>query len=258
MAQNIVGKIPDFTEDTPSPEVVVEEGKETIAEEVIVEEKVTPEPPAEKPAGNSVDTVVPSQGQDLEVAKNALQKEILELRKDISELRGQRREIKQDQLLKAEEQLDELKDLHPEDVTVIDRVLKAKGYLSKEDANKMFYDAVKNEELNKFLERYPEYKPENDLNDQNWSALQKELGFYKMPSDPHLVTQVLERAHRGISKAPSGLSAPQKRQITVASHGGGGAQRPSTNAKSFDPSKRAMLAQGGFTEEDIRAMESKL
>lgn len=261
MAQQIVGKIPDFTEEIPAPEPVQEEVKET--EEVIpdVIETETPAPPAEKPLDEIQVGTEPSHVVETPEAKAiaGLQQERVNLLKEISELRGQKREIKQDQLAAVNKQIDELKDLHPDDVNVIDRVLRAKGYMTAEEAKGMFYENVRQTELNKFLERYPEYKPENDPGDANWSALQRELGYYAKPSDPYKITEILERAHRMVVKVPSGPSLPaQQRRLEVASHGSGGAQRPSPSGKTLDPDKRAMFRQGGWSEEEIANMEKRL
>lgn len=262
MAQNIVGQIPEFTGDAPSEEKVIEEVKEPVVEPA-AEEKDTPELPAEKPDGEPIadtkEPIVVVQETEEHKALTGLQEERVKLLKEIADLRGQRREIKQDQLIKVEQQIDELKDLNPDDVTLIERVLRSKGYVTKEESNKMFYKAVETEELNRFLDKYPEYKPENDPNDINWSTLQKELGYYRMPTNPKQITEILERAHRAVVKVPSGPSIPaQKRQIQIASSGAGGAQRPSSNGITLDSDKKSMLKQGGFSDEDIKAMEGRL
>ena len=281
MAQNIVGQIPEFTPDESFPEKKEERGENTteevkqpVADKAAVEEKETPEPPAEKPAAQletgpdtkkeePLQPVVPGIS-DLEKAVNGLQEERTKLLKEISELKGQRREIKQDQLDKVEKQIDDLKDLHPDDVSVIERVLRSKGYVTKEESQHMFYEAVKQEELEKFLAKYPEYKPENDPNDTNWTTLQREIGLYAVPRDPRMWTGILERAHRGVVKVPtisdrtSSNPAIQKRQIEVAGVGGGGAQRSSSSVTTLSPDKRAMLERGGWSEEEIKKIETRL
>ncbi len=283
MAQNQIGKIPDFTVDDGGPQassgtpvitdggVVEEEDVESTsqpADETAVEETETPEPPAEKP-DDGVATVVESTTdapkvdiQELQKTIAGLQEDRAKLIKDLVDLRGQKREIKQEQINRVDQHIDELKDLNPNDVDLIEKVLRAKGYVNKTEANQMFYKAVENEELNKFLEKYPEYKPENDPNDLNWTQLNKELALFKLPTDPKLIGQILERAHRGIYKAPSGPTntpiSVQKRKIEIASQGHGGGQRPSPNtAKVFDADTRSMLRNGGFTEEDIADMEGR-
>ncbi len=165
--ENTIGTIPEFTSDeTHVSELIPEEVKP----EETPEETETPALPAEKPDETVVEeSPAPSQ-DEIDRAEQGLQHELVRLRKDIAELRGQKREIKQEQINTVQAQIDELKDMHPDDVATIDRVLRAKGYMTKPEADKMFYEAVKGEELNKFLERYPEYKPENDPDDANWAS----------------------------------------------------------------------------------------
>lgn len=253
MAHPTIGEIPAFTDEGNLP---IEEVKELPIEVI---EKETPELPAEKPTEDEiVGETAPLQSDTQEKAIVALQDERVKLLKEISELRGQRRDIKQEQLQKVETQLDELKDLHPEDVATIERVLRSKGYMTKEEQSTMLYETVKNEELSKFLDKYPEYKPENDPNDINWQSLQKEFALYKMPSNPRLLTEILERAHRALPKAAGKPVAPElKRRVEIASVGGGGTQK-SSSTQSLSPERKEMLRNGGFTEDDIKAMEARL
>ena len=255
MPGQTVGKIPDFTTDD-SVAIGQEEVKE-VTDEVIEPEKETPSaPPAEeKPA-----PLLDQGSEDTEAQRKiqALEEQRVKLLKEISELRGQRREIKQEKLLQVDEQIQEMKDVHPEDAAIVEKVLRAKGYIRKDEAHQMFYDSVKQEELSKFLSKYPEYKPENDQNDLNWSALQRELGYYKMPSDPHAVGEILERAHRAVARVSSDpIPQAKKRQLEVAGVGAGGVQR-SSSKKTLDPRYRQELERGGWSEEEIKRIESNL
>jgi len=247
MAQQI-GSIPEFTEDTAVPPEEVKEAPESVETE-------TPDLPADKPGTESAE--VPSQTDEQARAIEALQKQRTELLKEIQELRGTRREIKQEQLKSVETQIDELKDVHPDDLNLIEKVLRSKGYLTKEEQGKMLYESVKTEELAKFLDKYPEYKPENDPNDVNWQTLQREFGLYKMPENPRQIGELLERAHRSVPKVGTRTLPEQKRRVEIASVGGGGVQQTSSQ-KSFSPEKIAMFKAGGFSDEDIKQMEARL
>ena len=256
---NTIGKIPEFEGgDDSTKETGVEEVKEAPQETGGGEKETTTEPPAEKEPAS--ETGVDTEGIARQIqGLNAEREKLLE---DIKELRGQRRDLKKGELFnieqKIEEKADELKDLHPDDVATVEKILKAKGYVTKDESNKMFYDAVKQEELNKFLEKYPEYKPENDPNDVHWSAVKRELGYYRMPDNPHLIGEVLERVHRAISKPISDRDASvKKRQVEVASTGAGGVQR-SSSGKSLPSRYREELSRGGWSEEEIRNIENKL
>ena len=256
----VVGSIPEFTKDeSPVVERVLEEVKEPVVEET-PEQTETAELPAEKP-DTEQKPVVDTSELEKDKAITGLQEERVKLLKEISELRGTRRELKQEQLQKVEAHLDELKDVNPDDAAIIDRVLRAKGYVTKDEASKMFYQAVQQEELAKFLDKYPEYKPENDLNDVNWSAFNREIAHFKLPNDPHQIREVLERAHRLVPRVPkvqSGQSIPAKvRAVQTASVGSGGTQRSSSHGK-LDPEKLAHLRAGGWSEEEIKNIEAKL
>ena len=257
MPENVIGKIPDFnTDDTASPaQEGTEEVKETPGEEPEEPEKEIPSklPVEEKPA--------PSGSDNTEVFKQVqgLQAEKEKLLGEIKELRGSRREIKQEEIKQVQKQMDDLKDLNPGDVEIIDRILNSRGVVSSEKANEMFYNYVVEEEKNKFLEKFPEYKPENDPNDINWNALQRELGLYRKPTDPHLIATLLQRAHQAIQKVPSDQGiAQKKRQAEVAGVGGGGAQRSSSKRYTLDPQKRQALENGGWSEEEIKKIEQNL
>ena len=267
MAQAL-NMVPEFTQDTlpaiqvPSQEV---DNGSTQADdsqpETSEEEKETPSvpPTEEKPAGEQ--PVQDIRVEQLETSVQALQEERAKLLRDLADLRGQRRELKQEQVNKIDQQLEDLKDVNPEDIQVIEKVIRSKGYVPKEEINKMFYESVKNEELAKFLVKYPEYKPENDSKDINWSALQKELGYYRMPENPHLVGEVLERAHRGISGLRISSDrdiAIKKQQLELAGKGGGGIQRSSSGGKTLTPQQRRVYEDGGWSEEEIKAIEVRL
>lgn len=255
--ENVVGIIPEFT--SPESERGIKEAKEATTEEVVEEEKETPaEPPAvEKPA--EINAEIGADTGELTKQVQGLQTEREKLLKEIQDLRGTRREIKQVELGKVEEKLDELKDLHPDDIKVIEKILRAKGYITKDEASKMTYDNVKQEELDKFLVKYPEYKPENDKNDINWNALQRELGYYRMPTDPHRIEEILERAHKTIQKVSSGQDITEKKQkIQTAGVGAGGIQGPSSIKKSLSPRAKEELSRGGWSDEDIKKIEGRL
>lgn len=261
MAQK-VGKIPEFTDET-SVNQEETEVKETEAQAPAPDEKDTQPPPVEKPATeeSGEDTQEPSK-EELLTAVEKLKGEKTQLLKDIKELRGSKREIKQEQLRQVEQHIDDLKDLHPDDVAIIDRVLRSKGYMTKDEAGKMFYEAVKQEELDKFLAKYPEYRPENDPDNIRWGAFErqiekeKDLG-YSLPKNPHLIGAFLERVHSAIAPKGTADRASVQRRIQVAGVGAGGSQQSVTPAQ-LDPERRAILVRGGWTEEDIKRIESRL
>lgn len=269
---DVVGQIPEFTTDEP-----VETGSEGVIKdtnEQFVEETETPtEHPAEpteetqeeeKPADNGEDTEQPEIPEDVlnkAVAKatEGLRGEIVDLRNKLAQATGNDRKLIQQQITQAEGKIDELKDVNPEDISLIEKVLQSKGYMTKEEVERREYESVKNQVLNNFLEKYPEYKPENDPDDMNWKALTGELSLYAAPKDPRKYADILERARQGTGKVVSDPSIPaKKRAIQVASAGGGGTQRSSSNGKTLSPQERLQYEQGGWSEEEINQIEKNL
>lgn len=260
MPEEIVGQVPGFTEDTPLDKTGTEVNgeKETPTENLpsetkpakeTSEEKVTSE---ETPGDDTKDT------DALQQAVQALEQEKENILKDIVDLRGERRDLKEKKVEKIEEEIDELKDLHPDDIAVIDRVLKAKGYVQKTEMRKEIYEDVKQQEVNKFLKDFPEYKPENDASDSNWNALQKEMAFYALPKNPRMIGSLLKKAHKALKPFSEGSTKTetQKKQLQTAGVGSGG-KGSSSSLKSFDPDKVASLSRGGFTDEEIKNILSK-
>lgn len=251
---NSVGTVPEFDSDSTVPvEEVVQPTPE--AEEIIesapegTETPAVPPPAIEPP----VDDVLVKQVEGLAREKALLLEEI-------KSLRGDKREIKQEQIHRVDQQIDSsLTDVNPDDVTVIEKVLRAKGLITKEEAQGMFYESVKQEEIGKFLERYPEYKPENDPNNINWNALNREIEIFRRPDDPRQLASILERAHKNIAKAPTTNVQVQRQRVSVAGLGSGGVQRTvSTASRSkVTPEMEERYRQGGWTDEDIAKLKGK-
>ena len=251
-----VGKLPEFTDDAS-----VEKEQEVTPEKEVTEEKETPSPQEEKPASEpSDDTAESEKLSSLEKAVESLQKEKLTLLKAVKELKGTRRELKQQRLEAVDQHLDDLKDMHPEDVSAIERVVRGKGYMTKEEASLMFYKTVQQEELDKFLNKFPEYKPENDPDNILWEAFErqvtkeKEIG-YSLPKNPHLIGVFLERVHQSLSPKIRSDQAAAKRRIEIAGVGSGGSQE-SSSPRRLDERYRSKLI--GFSDDDIKKIEERL
>jgi len=256
---NQIGKIPEFTQDEPATEV---KNEEAIPQETLpLEEKPVEEPipagaqEAVKPEGEAINedtSVLKSQLSALEAQKKAILDEIVELR-------GQRRTLKEAELGKVEAKIEkvqeEIPDVNPDDVRVIEKIARARGFISKDDVNKMFYEKVKQEVIDDFLNKYPEFKPENDPNDAKWNALQKEVSWYKMPENPRMIATLLDRARKVIVPTGEQNTTTVKKQLSTASIGSQGVQR-SSQVNPINPDLRANLH--GFDEEDIKKISKRL
>ena len=270
MPKEIVGTIPEFSDGgtlSPKEEAGTEEVKETLVEtpekgdnieDVIVEKETPPALPAEtKPVEEDTKLQdentkeVGTDNQGLLSQREKLLAEIRDLRLDRRELRGQKKEP-----LIVEQKQDTLDDIDPEYAKTIERVIKAKGYVTKDESNRTSYDSVKKVKLDEFLDKYPEYKPENDPEDINWNSLQKELSFYKMPSDPHSFEKVLAKAHSAISSPAKGGRTTNPKKLETARLGGGGEKRPSSQTKRLTDTQKNVYRNGGWSEEEISDLET--
>ena len=272
MADNKIGKVPEFTSDsapvdppetepevTTTPESGVEptdtgadKGAETQPQPSEVE-KTAPEPERE-PEGDTADV-----RQELDKEIEGMREARRELIQEIQDLRGQKREAKQAEIEKVEKEIDKLEDINPDDVGLIERVLRAKGYVAKPDVDNMFREARKQEEISKFFKEFPEYSEDNDPDRRKFGPLLREVSLYKEPGDPAMWATIFRRAHQTLSgnKRPSGGSTiVKKRQAELAGVGAGGAQ-PSSSVEPFSVEKRMILRQGGWSDEDIQRMEQR-
>ena len=278
--ENKIGKTPEFTEDTPSEELgkkVSGQSPEEIAENPAIKEKETPsEPPAEEKPADEQPKEVPS--EDIGVLKEKLRDELRqelktevekevhglrdakkELILELGELRGERRRAKEAEIREVQDKIDDLKDLHPQDVEIVERILQAKGYVAKRDIDKMLYESRKQEEIAKFLSEFREYSEENDLDRKRFDPLLKEVSLYKEPEDPKMWGTLLRRAHKALTgtQTTDDRAIPvKKQQLKVAGVGAGGSQR-SSSVSPFDEKKRQRLSDGGWSEEEIRGMEQR-
>ena len=161
----------DSVEESKTEEKEMKTPSELPAEEKSAEENPEEDNPSEEIADGEVNK--------LQQQLTGLTGEKSKLLGEIRELRNERRGLKgQDTFdVKQEQKVDELKDVHPEDIALIEKVNKAKGYTSKEEVELLLYDRVEQEQISSFLEKYPEYKPENDTSDTKWENLQQEVSL---------------------------------------------------------------------------------
>ncbi len=247
-------------------------GEETPGVEVPEETEEAEEP--------SVDT---EQGvEPLIVKKEELEKQIQELERQTQGLEGERlRKLREVQELRTEKRdivptKEEIKDVedevllegvNPDDVKLIEKVLKAKGYVRKEDAAKLAeekvqgitYEQSQKAYMQDFLNKHPEYKPENDPGDVMWRKLQDELSLYAVPQDATKIPTILERAHGSIAPTPVGGEKPEviKKRLETAGLGAGQGKKSSpSTSPALTPQQVEEYRRGGWSEEEIKKMQN--
>jgi len=271
MPKETVGKIPEFDDGgAPAPSTGKEEVKETDVEETPVEETETPAElpaetkPTEEPVETPVEPVVETDvGEDADKLKNELEglrREREGIMTEIVGLRKDRRILKEEPETPVTVVEDPLKGVHQDDIATVEKIVKAKGYVKKDDVLKENYQTLKQDATDEFLEAFPEYKPENDKNDTLWNSLSKQLKlYYREPErDGHykkIMFEILKKAHQDISKPISEQGTDTKKRIETAGAGGGG-KPSSSSAKPVDmhSDKAEHLRQGGWSEEEIKVI----
>lgn len=258
-----IGNVPEFTNDegvSASEESSEQEVETTPGEETPTEAATANEPSEEEEKELPADDENDEKGK-LESELAGLRSERSRLIGDLKNLRGERREIKQREIEavddKIEQAADDLKDVHDDDVKLIERVIRAKGYVSQSEIGKMLFKAKKEEVISKFLHDFPEYKPENDPENKKWGTLLQEVSLYREPGDVDQFDALLRRAHRlsSIASSSEPTIAVKKHQAEVAGAGSGGTRRSApTNRLS------GMLEQHmqGYTPEEIAEMQKRL
>ena len=177
---------------------------------------------------------------------------------------------------KAQEKPD-ISKFRKEDVEYFEQLASALGYAKGEDIEQRekqswqrSYETVKREEIVKFLDAHPEYKPENDSQDLRWNAVKAEFYLYKLPEDPRNFGKLLDRAHRAVTG--TSLSADSKKIVEIlakkkaasaaqASSGGGGTGgEKASGVKSKRMERLSQLAKqgalSGYSEKELEEMFS--
>lgn len=272
MANQVIGSIPEFTNDGGEPSEELKAPAFSAGEpleeapmggETQEETETLSEPPTE----NIPDEAVESQPVDnTGELKNELLTEIEGLRDarkeliyELKDLRGQKRELKEQELKAVDDKIDDLNDLNPDDVILIDRIIKAKGYVAKEEVDKRFFEEKKNAQIDKFFKEFPEYNETNDPDKKKFAPLLAKLSMFREPKTLDEFNEFLRLAHTSLSgnKVSSGRTAAiRQQQVKTAGVGAGGVQRPSS-VEPFNAEKRAMFRAGGWSEEDIARMEKQ-
>ncbi len=269
---------PEFTGETE-----VKEPKDKLPEEELSEEeKETPEESStlEKPDEDieKEEKIVDDsekereiQGLEKELGElgkdtYGLDEKILDLRQRIVDKRTERREKRE--LTKEIETIvpegDTLEDIDPESKKIVERVLKAKGYVPLSEIEKKTYQRGHKKAEKEFFSKHPEYLPENDPNDTLYNALKNELTDFVQPSDSDKIPILFEKAHEQVLKrfstrfkvqSPTSDAAKQERLKKAGLGGGlGSGATPSTKDSKITQKQVEILRMSGWSEDDIKEL----
>lgn len=184
------------------------------------------------------------------------------LRLEITKLRGQIRE--KNSITPPSKDVDNnlvSKGYHPEEIKKVKELLNDLGYVNKDEIQK----SEKQKVIDSFINKHPEYLPQNDKDDVLWNAVNNEFnsGFYNNRSDnPVVISKILEDIHAKLNSSKSNKTvnqaaiSAQQAKIKSAGVGNSGVQPPtSTKSKTIDPNVRAFLKD--FTDEELADISSK-
>ena len=152
----------------------------------------------------------------------------------------------------------------PEEINALKEVLpalaKEMGFVRQDEIAGNTYAEKSQEVLDSFLEKHPEYLPENDKDGTLWGAFKTEYGLYKQPSNPKDFQKIFERVHRDVFgiKPAAGLTKVNaaREKASVASHAGASSQ-PSVAARrgTVAPQGLRLDMLKGFSPEELADLE---
>ena len=214
-----------------APEPVEEKVEEVKTEEAPEEEKKEEEAPVEeKPA-----TVKLSDGVEVPVSELVAgymkgadyTRKTMELADLRRQLAVQPKEVKPEPVVED----DVLKDVPPEETARLTKVLKAMGYVKKDELIAERQQETVASVDKSFFDAHPEYKPVNDSNDVKYKALLAELGDYNL-TDVSKRAAILEKAHKQVAAKFHGEGKPMTAPKVVTSAATGSKASVSVPAKT--------------------------
>lgn len=243
------------------------EAKDGEVEDDQVESSATEEP-SEKEEVISEDTeektVTDSPAESTGVLENkrinALSLEEKRLRDSIVELRKERRSVKEEKVII--DKVETLEGVNPDDVALIEKVIRAKGFVRKDEISAMSHQEKLENYKDAWLQAHPEYLPENDPDDVKWSALKSHVdAYFKAPSNPKEIEKILDLAHLMVSpkrslsvKEPASAQSAKEKLKSSSAAAGGGQTKSTVTQKSSKASIDPGLLQHlqGFSEEELK------
>ncbi len=152
----------------------------------------------------------------------------------------------------------------PEEIAALREVLptlaQEMGYVRQDELAGATYAEKSQEVLDGFLEKHPEYLPENDKDGLLWKAFTAEYGLYKQPSNPKDFAKIFNRIHTdvmGIKPAgPLPKVNAQQEKTKVASHAGASSKGSSSGNRAEKPSATGLRTDmlKGFSDEEKAEM----
>lgn len=147
----------------------------------------------------------------------------------------------------------------PEELAALREVLPViageMGFVRKDEIAGSSYTEKVQEELDGFMEKHPEYSPENDPDGTQWNAFKNEFGQFKQPANPRDYRRLFERVHQTVFGIQAGGPLPKvaaaQRKVQVASHAGASGPTSQRQSRPAGGSSGLRLdALKGFSDEE--------
>jgi len=252
---------PDSSQEENPDDAVADDTDTTKPDQIVTAPTPTPAPAKAEPQAVGDDDLAVIEGET--PRERALRLEVTRLRKAgrqdrANEILGSQETTAADKPEISPERKKVLEKYNPEEISAlretIDVLAEEMGFVRKDQLTTTTYVDRANDELNAFLDKHPEYLPENDKDGTLWTAFKNEYGLYKQPSNPKDFTKIFERVHRdvfGIKPARDlSKTAAAGEKVKVASH--------ATNAPAPAVRQRTAAPQGlrtdmlkGFSDEEL-------
>jgi hypothetical protein len=220
--------------------------------------------------------------EDLEKTRKELEDEVAQLASDpareavleeIRELRTARRILKGQPLkkdtpvfVKKEQDDDILKDVAPEDVSTIEKVLRAKGYVPRveleREQNARTYKQQMDDATNEWLKDNPEFDVDHDTDNTKWQKLHDYISDnFDAPKNPKASKDLLDLARDKIfgkksptlpEKSPHSIAAKKEKiAVSSAKPSSGGTNVSGSPSKLGSKMRQHMV---GFSDEELDEM----
>ncbi len=147
----------------------------------------------------------------------------------------------------------------PEEIQALREVFPAlaeeMGFVREDQLAGASYEEKAQGSLDSFLDKHPEYLPENDKDGTLWNAFKAEYALYKQPTNPKDFVKIFERVHKDVfGIQPKGalktLNA-QREKANVASHAGASSTTTAPKTSKATPAAGLRLDMlKGFSDEE--------
>jgi len=141
---------------------------------------------------------------------------------------------------------------------VFDVMAEDMGFVRQDQLGATAYQQKATEVLDDFLEKHPEYQPQNDKDNVLWERFKGEYSLYRPTQNPKDLKRILDKVHKEVFgiKPAAALNSQDaaKEKIKVASHSSASRPAPMKNGERLVNRNATGLRTEmlkGFSEEEI-------